>query len=85
MRSLVLGDDGRRLAKRHGDTHLDTYCRSGVPAERIVGLLACWCGAGESRAEMAAADFRDAFDMARLSRGPVTFMEDVHQWMLNRC
>ena len=39
---LVLGEDGRRLAKRHGDTRLATYRDAGVPPERIVGLLAGW-------------------------------------------
>ncbi len=41
---LVLGSDGRRLAKRHGDTRLSHYRKMGVPAERIIGLLAWWSG-----------------------------------------
>ncbi len=40
---LVLGPDGRRLAKRHGDTRLDHYKSLGVPPERIIGLIASWC------------------------------------------
>ena len=39
-----IGLDGRRLAKRHGDTRLFTLRESGVPAERLVGLLAWSCG-----------------------------------------
>ncbi|MCU0688652.1 MAG: glutamate--tRNA ligase family protein, partial [Phycisphaerales bacterium] len=37
---LVLGPDGRRLAKRHGDTRVDRFRALGVPVERLIGLLA---------------------------------------------
>lgn len=40
---LVVGEDGRRLAKRHGDTRLSAYREAGVPADRIrrwIGLSA---------------------------------------------
>ena len=33
---LVLGADGRRLAKRHGDTRLSTYRESGITSDQIV-------------------------------------------------
>jgi len=41
---LVVGPDGRRLAKRHGDTRLSTLRGSGVRPEGLVGLLAWSCG-----------------------------------------
>jgi glutamyl-tRNA synthetase len=41
---LVVGPDGRRLAKRHGDTRLSHYRELGVPAENVISLLARWCG-----------------------------------------
>src|SRR5439155_15332753 len=37
---LVVGPDGRRLAKRHGDTRLATLREAGVPPERLIGLMA---------------------------------------------
>lgn len=37
---LVLGPDGRRLAKRHGDTRLAALRATGVKAEALIGLLA---------------------------------------------
>jgi glutamyl-tRNA synthetase len=41
---LVVGEDGRRLAKRHGDTRLGTLRTAGVRPEALVGLLAWSCG-----------------------------------------
>lgn len=41
---LVVGSDGRRLAKRHGDTRLATLRAAGVKAESLLGLLAWSCG-----------------------------------------
>ena len=41
---LVVGEDGRRLAKRHGDSRLSFYRDKGMPAFRVLSLLARWCG-----------------------------------------
>lgn len=41
---LVVGPDGRRLAKRHGDTRLAALREAGVIPERLIGLLAWSCG-----------------------------------------
>jgi glutamyl-tRNA synthetase len=41
---LVVGTDGRRLAKRHGDTRLSSLRACGVRAEVLIGLLAWSCG-----------------------------------------
>jgi glutamyl-tRNA synthetase len=41
---LVVGPDGRRLAKRHGDTRLSALRTAGVRAEALLGLLAWSCG-----------------------------------------
>lgn len=79
---LVLGPDGRRLAKRHGDTRIETYRRAGVPAERIIGLLGYFCGVSPSREPMTAETFRESFELARLDREPVTFTPEDHQWLM---
>jgi glutamyl-tRNA synthetase len=41
---LVVGTDGKRLAKRHGDTRLQSLRHAGVAAESLLGLLAWSCG-----------------------------------------
>jgi glutamyl-tRNA synthetase len=41
---LVVGPDGRRLAKRHGDTRLVSIRQAGVPPDAVLGLLAWSCG-----------------------------------------
>ncbi len=78
---LVLGPDGRRLAKRHGDTRLASFREAGVAAERVIGLIACWCGAAETCRPMDAATFREQFDITRLPRQPITFTDDDRQWL----
>jgi glutamyl-tRNA synthetase len=40
---LVVGPDGRRLAKRHGDTRLASLRGAGVPPDALLGLLAWSC------------------------------------------
>jgi glutamyl-tRNA synthetase len=80
---LVLGPDGRRLAKRHGDTHLDAYRRAGVSPHRLIGLLAFWSGVSDQRRAMTADEFRAGFQPGRLSRTAVTFTQDDHQWLIN--
>lgn len=77
---LVIGTDGRRLAKRHGDTRLDTYRAAGVSAERIVGLLAHWSGEEELR-ELTARQFLARFDLSRLAHEPVVFAPQWDSWL----
>jgi glutamyl-tRNA synthetase len=39
---LVVGEDGKRLAKRHGDTRVSMYREAGVAPARLLALLARW-------------------------------------------
>ena len=70
---LVVGGDGRRLAKRHGDTRLAAYRTAGVPVERVLALLARWCGVSASVTE--ARDLLATFALDRLPRAPILFSE----------
>lgn len=77
---LVIGEDGRRLAKRHGDSRISHYRAMGVPAERIVALLAKWCGLGE-QSTMTAAEFLDAFSLAKIPPSATIFTAADDAWL----
>ncbi|MEK6703462.1 MAG: glutamate--tRNA ligase family protein [Planctomycetota bacterium] len=79
---LVKGPDGKRLAKRHGDTRVGFYRDQGVPADRVIGLLAFWSGLSPVRRPMSAPEFRDRLDLTMIPKGPVTFTQEDHQWLL---
>ncbi|MEO0715746.1 MAG: glutamate--tRNA ligase family protein [Planctomycetota bacterium] len=78
---LVLGPDGRRLAKRHGDTRLTTYEKIGVPVERVIGLCARSCGITAECMPMSAADFADGLKLDTIPRHPITFTPEDEQWL----
>ena len=44
---LVLGEDGKRLAKREGAFAVAELRERGIPVERVLGLLAAWSGLGD--------------------------------------
>jgi glutamyl-tRNA synthetase len=80
---MVFAEGGQRLAKRNNDSHLQTYQAAGVRPERIIGLIAFWSGAAETRTEMSADDFRHRFRMDNLSASPITFTQGDHAWLLD--
>jgi glutamyl-tRNA synthetase len=78
---LVRGEDGRRLAKRHGDTRVDSYRQRGVAAERVIGLLAWWSGVGNAPEPMSAEAFASAFRLDTMPREDITFREVDDRWL----
>jgi glutamyl-tRNA synthetase len=78
---LVKGEDGRRLAKRHGDTRLVRYRDVGVDPRRVIGLIAKWSGCGDGE-PMTIEVFADRFDLSRLPREEVTFTADDERELL---
>lgn len=77
---LVRGDDGRRLAKRHGDTRLSHYRQAGLSAARILELLARWCGIDGARPE-SARDLLGKFDIGRLPREDVNYTAEDERFL----
>jgi glutamyl-tRNA synthetase len=67
---LVVGVDGRRLAKRHGDTRLAALRQQGVPPERLLGLLAFSCGWRPRIEPTTARELLASFDLASLPAEP---------------
>jgi len=78
---LVRGPDGRRLAKRHGDTRADSYRTRGVNPERIIGLCGWWCGATDHRTPMDAREFLDAFSPDTMPGDDVIFTAEDDRWL----
>ena len=69
---LIVGPDGRRLAKRHGDSRLSFYRARGVTAGRVRQLLARWCGL-DVAPDATPADLLARFDLGRLPRHPIVY------------
>jgi glutamyl-tRNA synthetase len=67
---LVVGPDGRRLAKRHGDTRLASLRAAGVSAEALLGLLAWSCGWLGRGKEVTARELVPRFRLESIPREP---------------
>lgn len=67
---LVVGRDGKRLAKRHGDTRIATYREAGKSPEEILGFLAASCGWAEKGESVSLCDLLPRFDLGTIPRTP---------------
>ena len=67
---LVVGRDGKRLAKRHGDTRISAYRAQGTSPEEILGLLAASCGWAADGERIALAELLPRFDLATIPHAP---------------
>ena len=75
---LVVGTDGRRLAKRHGDTRLSAYRDAGRSPADILAVLAKWCGMDQAIGAASASELLPHFDLARLPRSPMVVDPSSH-------
>jgi len=67
---LVVGPDGRRLAKRHGDTRVASFREAGVRPERLIGFLAASCGWATEGECVSIADLLRHCPIAEIPRWP---------------
>ena len=74
---LVVGEDGRRLAKRHGDTRLTALRANGVKAERLLGLLAYSCGWLPLVAPVSAKELLPLFQLGAIPREPFALTREL--------
>lgn len=79
---LVVGPDGRRLAKRHGDSRVTMYRRRGATPERILGLLAYWSGQLARREAIPLTNLLEQFAISRVPRHPVVCTQADHEFLL---
>ena len=70
---LVVGPDGRRLAKRHGDTRIASFRTAGVDAGRILGYLAQSLGIETNGRPTRLGSLVGLFDPTRIPRGPLVY------------
>jgi glutamyl-tRNA synthetase len=71
---LVLGEDGKRLAKREGAFAVAELRERGRPVEQVLGLLAAWSGLGEGE-PVTLAELVRRYQPERLPRSPVVARE----------
>ena len=67
---LVVGHDGKRLAKRHGDTRIATYREQGKSPEEILGFLAASCGWAGKGERVSLCDLLTRFDLGTIPHEP---------------
>lgn len=79
---LVVGPDGRRLAKRHGDTRIALLRERGVPAERLIGFLAWSCRLRATREPVTARSLLPDFDNRTVPAEPFVMTDADWKWLL---
>jgi glutamyl-tRNA synthetase len=77
-------DAGRRMAKRDGDLSLRQLRESGVPATRVIGLLAFSAGLLPAPRPATAAEPVGEFDIARIPREDFVLTEAHQGWLQGR-
>ncbi len=79
---LILGEDKKRLSKRHGATSVMEYQRLGYLPEAMVNFLALlgWSPGGD-RELMSTAELVEAFSLEGISGGNAVFNTEKLDWM----
>jgi glutamyl-tRNA synthetase len=80
---LVIGPDGRRLAKRHGDTRIASLRAAGVSPQRLIGFLAQTCGFRATDEPCTARELLADFDLRKLPRTPLVFTQAMQRRLLS--
>ncbi len=78
---LVVAEDGRRLAKRHGDTRLAALREAGVAPDQLVGLLAWWCGWAAFGERLMPGDVLGRYALSLLPREPAVLTPAVREFL----
>jgi glutamyl-tRNA synthetase len=73
---LVNGEDGTRLAKRHGARSLDELQRRGADPRAVAGLLAALSGLAAPGSRVDPRDLVAGFTLERVRREPATLARD---------
>lgn len=79
---LILGEDGRRLAKRHGDLGISALRAAGTKPETVVGWLAYISGLTDRPEAVRAEELIAGFRMDNISREPFILKEAMIRQLL---
>lgn len=79
---LILGEDGHRLAKRHGDLGLSTLRNAGAHPEKIIGWIAYISGLIDRPEPVNASDLIAGFSLGSISRKPFVLTDEMIQKLL---
>ncbi len=74
---LVVGPDGRRLAKRHGDARLSALRAAGVGPGALLGLLARSCGWQTEATPTTARELLRSYRLDTLPAGPLVLTPEM--------
>jgi len=80
--SMILGDDGSRLSKRHGATSVAAYHDLGFLPAGMVNFLALLGWAYDDKTELfTLAELERVFRLERVSRNPAVFNLEKLEWL----
>jgi glutamyl-tRNA synthetase len=74
---LVVGEDGERLAKRHGALSVGELRERGAEAAAVTGLLAHLCGLAGAGARLHPRELVDGFALTRVPRAPAVLRAEA--------
>lgn len=80
---LVIGRDGRRLAKRHGDTRIERFRAEGVRVEQIIGYLGYTCGWCQPGEELSLEKLIPRFSLASIPKERVVCLASEEKDFFN--
>lgn len=78
---LVVGPDGKRLAKRHGESRIAQFRGAGVSPEKIVGWVAWRSGQIPAPRELTTRDLLATFDGGRIPKERIVLTPEDLAWL----
>lgn len=80
---LIVGEDGKKLSKRHGSTGFDDLVKEGYLAEAIVNMIAFlgWAPGEETREIFSLKELETRFHIEGINKAPAVFSYDKLNWM----
>ncbi|OFX21665.1 MAG: tRNA glutamyl-Q(34) synthetase GluQRS [Anaeromyxobacter sp. RBG_16_69_14] len=79
---LVIGDDGARLAKRHGAPSLGQLHQRGADPRAVMGLLAALSGLAKEGGQVRPRELLEGFSMSRVPARPVALKRELLRALL---